>query len=351
MFFIIIGGIVLILFFISIGFFYRIGKPVNASLSDSYYHHAWKKKIVHSPMGNWFELGYYETEADPGTFTVITRDYGKDHQSVYWKGLKQAVDYPTFYLDAERIPKDSVHVYSDLHLEDNLKVIEGADPTTYRLYKEGSSAYYQYWHQDANSFYLDGKKLNVDGKTFVRINSTLALDINHVYAIITKDDKTEVVQKLKRPEGEAQLISENYARIGNIILHSNWKNPFGAVNFNHIDSIQLLNERTLAVNGQLISDGLLVPEVDVVSWQDIGRDHFKDKKSVYFDGIKIEAADPLTFEVVYEAYSKDSQHVFYKEKMLAGASPSSFVYQYNTGIATDGELNFKEGVLLPKTKQ
>jgi hypothetical protein len=346
MLFIILGGIALLLFFIIKGFFYRIGKPVNAALSDSYYHHAWKKKIVHSPMGNWFELGYHETEADPGTFTVITRDYGKDHQFIYWKGYKQEVDYTTFHVDAERIPKDSVHVYFDRHLDDTLKVIEGGEPQTYRLYKAGSRAYYEYWYRDATSFFIEGKKLNVDGKTFTRINSTLALDTNQIYVILTKDGRTEVKQKLNRPEGNADSLSENYARIGNMILHSNWKNEFARINFTHIDSIRLLNERTIAVNGQLINDGLLIPEADVVTWQDIGRDHFKDKKNVYFDGVKIEAADPLTFEVVYEAYSKDRQRVFYKEKILAGANPSSFVYQFNTGIATDGELLFKDGVLV-----
>jgi hypothetical protein len=341
----ILGGIALILFILVIGFFYRIGSPVNVSLSDSYYHHAWKKKIVHAPMGNWFELGYYETEADPGTFTVIGRDYGKDDQFVYWKGVKQPVDYTTFYVDAERVPKDSVHVYFDRHLDDNLKVIEGADPKSYRLYKEGSSAYYQYWYKDSNSFYLDGNKLNVDGKTFARINSTLALDLNHVYAIITNDTKTEVVQKLERPAGEAQSISETCARIGNIILHSNWKNEFSMINFSHIDSVRQLNDGVLVINGQLVSEGLLIHDADVASWQEIGRDHAKDKKSVYYNGAKIESADPLTFEIVFEEYSKDSQHVFYKDKILAGAKPSSFVYQFNTGLATDGNLVYKEGVI------
>lgn len=350
MFIIIFGGIALILFFLVIGFFYRIGKPVNAELSDAYYYHAWKKKIVYSPMGNWFELGYYETDADPASFVVLANDYGKDHQSVYWKGLKQAVDYATFFVDAERIPKDSGHVYYDKHYKGNLQIIEGADPQSYRLYKEGSSAYYQYWYQDLHSFYIEGKKLNVDGKTFVRINTTLAFDTNYVYAIITNDTNTEVVQKLKRPDGEAQSISENYVRIGNKVLHSNWKNPFSIVEFNYIDSVRLLNERTLVVNGQLIRDGLLIPGADVATWQELGRDHFKDKMSIYFDNLKIEGADPLTFEVVFEDYGKDKRNVFYKNKILSGAKASSFMYQYNTGIATDGELLFKDGVVISNTK-
>ena len=346
MFFILLAGSALLILLLIVGFFYRIGKPVNIVLSDAYYHHAWKKKIVHSPMGNWFELGYHETDADPESFVVLARDYGKDHQSVYWKGQKQPVDYSTFHIDKENIPKDAQHVYFDQHYQDNLQVVIGADPQTYHLYKEGSAAFYQFWCQDVNAYYIAGQKINVDRKTFVRINATIAIDTNFVYAVLSKNDKTVVSEKLKRPAGEALAISQDYARIGNMILLSDWKNEFAVINFDHIDSIRLLNERTLVVNGQLIRDGLLLPGADVATWQELGRDHFKDKTNVYFDGKPIETADPSTFELIFEAYSKDHQHVFYEDRILTGANPATFVYQYNTGVATDGTLSFKDGIAL-----
>lgn len=298
-------------------------------------------------MGNTFELGYHEMEADSATFSVIAQEYGKDNQFIYWKDRKQDVDYLTFEVDAERIPKDAQHVYYYRQQYDStLLVIPGADPQTYRLYKEGARGPYEYWHQDKNSFYVNGQAIAVDRKTFHRLNASLGLDTNYIYAIVYKDYKTEVIQKQKAPTGEARAISENYARIGNSILLSNWKNEFAIVHFKSIDSIRLLDERSLVVNEQLMHDGKLLPDVDVNTWQDLGRDHFKDKNSVYYDGQKIERADPATFQIVFEEYSKDSQHVFYKNKILEGAKPASFTYKYNKDIATDGTLFFKEGELV-----
>ena len=346
MFFVLLAGSALFILLLIVGFFYRIGKSVNIDLSNSYYHHAWKKKIVYSPMGNWFELEYHETDADPETFVVLARDYGKDNQSVYWKGQKQRVDYSSFHIDKENIPKDTRHVYFDQHYQKILQVIDGADPKSYQLYKEGSSAPYQFWHRDVKSYYINGKRLNVDRNTFARINTTLAIDSNSVYAIVAKNDKTEVVEKDKRPMGDIKSLSDNYACIGNAILLSNWKNEFAQIHFDHIDSIRVLNERTLVANGKLIKDGILISEADAVTWQELGRDHFKDKTNVYFDGKPLATADPATFEIIFEAYSKDRQHVFYEDRILAGANPSTFVYQYNTGVATDGTLSFKDGIAL-----
>jgi DKNYY family len=169
MLFIILTAFILLILCSGFYFFYRIGKPVNGKLSDAYYHHAWKKKVVYSPMGNWFELGYHETEADPATFTVIAKEYGKDAQFVYWKGRKQDVDQLTFEVSEEQIPRDGEHVYFEPDYENALTVIADADPKTYRQYKEGSTAWYQYWHQDKNYFFVDGKKLAVDRNTFVRL--------------------------------------------------------------------------------------------------------------------------------------------------------------------------------------
>jgi DKNYY family len=348
-----IAGVLSILFVVWIVMsLYRIGKPVNSTLSDSYYHHAWKNKIVYSPMGNWFELGYYETEADPTTFQALARDYGKDHQSVFLRGRKQQVDRATFFLDEDRIPKDKQHVYFEKEYTDSLHIIIDADPATYHPYKLTTDTYDQQWYRDANAFYLNGKKIDVDSKTFQRINKTLAIDGYYVYVILydepAQKENKQVIKKASRPEGQIQSISENYARIGNTVLLSNWKSSFSLLVFETIDSVVLLTERQLSVNGKLVSDGVLIEGFDAYTFQEVSRDHFKDKDYVYYEGKKIEGADASTFELIREEYAKDTQRVYYKNQTLLGANASTIktTYEFNKLIATDGHLKFKDGVLV-----
>lgn len=321
-------------------FFNRLGEPVSAQRSDSYYHHARKKLIVYAPMGNWFELGYHETEADPATFTIISREYGKDLKQIFWKGKAQPVDNKTFLIDDEGIPKDDRHVYYEPMHKDTLAVIQDADPETYHCYKVGTQASYEFMHQDKNSFFLNGSKINVDRKTFVRLNLTLGVDRNHVYAIV---NRSAVIPKLATPPGDAAAISDNYARIGNAIIFSNWKTDFSVVNFPTIDSVHVLNDLNISVNGQLVRNGALIPGVDVSTWEEIGPDHFKDRNSVYFECLKIDQANAGTFKVVADGYGKDDRHVFYQDKKLNGADPVSFKYEFSTALATDGKLVFKNG--------
>lgn len=331
------GALIIISFYY---FFNRIGDSVDAGRSDSYYHHARKKLIVYSPMGNWFELGYYETEADPATFNVIAREYGKDKKNIFWKGRVQQVHYETFSIDEEGIPRDEKHVYYEKQGQDMLAAIPGADPKTFQSYKEGTKASHDYLYQDKSSFYLNGEKIDVDRETFVRLNLTLGVDKNFVYAIINRNT---VVSKLDTPPGKPAAISENYARIGNAIMVSNWKTEFAVIHFPIINSIRVLNERNISVNGQLIRDGHLIAGVDIATWEDLGVDHFKDRNSVYFEDKIIEQADPATFQIVAEGYSKDKQHVFYHHKILNGADPVLFKYDFGKGLGTDGKLFFKNG--------
>jgi hypothetical protein len=314
-------------------FFLRLGKPVNADLSDGYYFHRWKNKIIYSPMGNWFELGYEETTADPATFTVIASEFGKDRNSIFWKGKAQAVDRESFTVDKYRIPKDRTHVYYDVLFTESLVVIEGADPATYRPLPVDEEAYYEQWAVDDYSVFIDGKKIDVDRQSFKRLNRTLATDTNHVYAIVNKIVTGEarpgamyVHQKVKRPQGKSEGINDNYARVGNTLFLSNWKTEFAQLDYTTIDSVRVIDERNIAVNGSLVSDGKQMPEVDVLSFEVLDRDYSKDKNHVYYDTKKIQGATPLFFTIVSEDYSKDNKHMFYHEKIVKGAVVSSFTY-------------------------
>jgi hypothetical protein len=330
-----------------------MGNPVDQALSDSYYKHRWKQKIIYSPMGNWFELGYTEMTADAATFTVLSRDFGKDNKNIFWKGYAQQVDYATFRIDEHNIPKDAKHVYSTLDYRNELKIVLEADPATYKPYLLANETYGQQWHRDHQAVFLYGKKVDAYGKTFVRLNQSLAVDSLYLYAIVydyngmgSAETNTSVIRKKERPSHEAEVINDYYVRFGNSIALSNWKNSFAYLQFEKIENYRIIDERNIVVNDQLVSDGELMPDIDVSSLVILDRDFIKDKNAVYYDKVKITAADPGTFTVISEVYSKDRQNVYFKTQLLNQADPTNFNVNYATGIASDGKLSFRDGVLI-----
>lgn len=352
-----LGTLVLVSIFLVVRYFTRLGKPVNEGLSHSYYYDRKGEKVIYSPMGNWFELGYHETDADPTSFVVLSTYAGKDSKTVYWKGKKTQADPGSFIIDSNRIPKDKFHVYFPCDYPDSLYVIEGADPATYQSLPILNERYWHHWDVDATSIFLDGKKVEADRATFVRSSSSIATDISYVYSIEASDSiaagspgATILVRRGKKPDGEAAVINENYARIGHSIVHSGWQNKFSLLPFDKINSIRVLDERNILVDGILISDGKRIEGIDEVSLEIIGRDFFKDKNSVYYLTEKIPGANPKTFLYVWEEYAKDDQHVFYKTQVLEGVKPNTFTIDYPSGIASDGNLSFKDGQLVTTKK-
>jgi hypothetical protein len=348
---IIIGVLSLASLAFIVSYFYRVGKPVNPVLSDSYYYHAWKDKMIYSPMGNWFELGYTEFNANPKTFSVLSREFGKDSESVFWKGKIQRVQHDSFVIDSQRVPKDAKHVYYDLDFGDSLKIIEGADSESYARFTPIKELYYYDWARDNQAVYVNGKKLEVDRKTFTVLNSSIAADTSHLYIIKLTEGQlastkgaVHVIRKAPNP-GTAKVISANYIQFGNHIALSNWKNEFAMLTFDQIDSVKVIDERNLIINSTLlVSDGEQINDVDITTLEILNRDFIKDKSQVFYDRQKIAGADAASFTPVYEEYSKDKTHVFYKNQILAGANPATFTYNFATGIASDGRLRFKDGL-------
>ncbi len=335
-------------------FVFRLGKAVDEKLSHSYYYHSIKNIIVYAPAGNWFELDYVELEADKESFEPLAEDFGKDDTSIFWKGIKQPVDHASFYIDEEGLAKDSSHVYSKIGSSQELTPIDGANPLTYHRFDTGIDYWNRYWARDDTHYYYLDKKIDADYLSFRRINQTLAIDTNSVFAIIDMQledsgrvtQVREVILKSKIPKGSTTTIYSNYALIGNTVILSNWKNEFAMIPFSNIITQQILDDRNIVINGQLISDGKLYPEIDVTTFTVLHRDYFKDKSKVYFGGEVIDSAEPETFEILSDDYAKDSQAVFYKNQKVEGASASGFSYDYATGLGYDGTKKFKEGKLI-----
>lgn len=309
-------------------------------------------------MGNWFELGYSELDADPVSFQVFSREFAQDASSVFWKGKKQAVDYSSFRLDEQGIPKDNLHVYYDHSYGDSLFVVEGADPSSYQLFIPSNKDSYYRWGQDSNSLFLDGIQLPVDRQTFSPLNETIAADTNSIYILKRDVDQlagtpgaTQVIKKIDNSGLPLTPISDNYLQMGNSLLLSNWKIDFAMVTFDIIQNITVIDERNIVVNNVLVSDGKRMNGVDVASLEIVDRDYLKDMYKVYYDTEEILSADPGSFTPVFEEYSKDKKHAYYTIQILDGADPTTFTYDYASGIASDGKLYFKDGQRVDKPKE
>lgn len=326
----------------------RLGNPVDAAKSDSYYHHRWKDKIIYSPMGNWFELGYAEIDADPKTFVVLAHEFGKDKNAVYWKGKRQQADVATFYLDENQIPKDQQHAYQlSTTWPDTMTVVPGANPAAYQPYRLEQEDYNPGWFRDDHAFYLNGQSVEVDFHTFQRLNQVLSIDVNNIYITRNETDKPiTLVKSQKNPGGTAIGINDYYARVGNSILVSLWNIELIVLDLPTIESISVLDDVNIVVNSHLVSRGKLMPEVDVASLEILPQNYLRDRQHAFYYDNVIPDADPAFFEVVYEGYSKDRQHVFYKTRVLRDANPSTFKMNFAEGTGSDGVRTYRDGELI-----
>ncbi|MFB9079084.1 DKNYY domain-containing protein [Flavobacterium procerum] len=357
-FYIVLAIIVLIVLGIRY-FVFRIGKPVNLEVSNSYFHHYRKNLIVYSPMGNWFELGYFESEADVATFQPINEDFGKDKNNVFWKGRKQLVDHDTFKVEDFYIIKDKNHVY---HLNGRkfyeLEIINGADPKTYQLLDASITDYRRhYWTKDGYSVYYKNKKINADPKTFRPLNNAIAVDADFIYAILSYRGEgnemvevDEVIQKHKMIEGEIHAINETYARIGNSVVSAFTKSEFEINTFDSIATTQEIDYWNIMVNDVLINKGTIYPEIDAKSFEALRYDFSKDKNGVYYDFKKIKGADYSSFEILSDQYSKDNQHVYFEDVILKGANSKKFEFSSQHAIWEDGENQYKNGKIITSKK-
>ncbi|WP_432419438.1 DKNYY domain-containing protein [Flavobacterium flavigenum] len=338
-------------------FLFRIGDHVNNKVSDSYFYHYRKNLIVHSPMGNWFELGYFESDADVESFQPINRDFGKDKKDVFWKGRKQAVDYATFQVDASGIIKDKNHVYTTNGKEYNfLGIIEGADPKSYQLLDSSLPDYKRIsWFRDANAIFYRGKKTEGDPLTFKPLNDAIAIDANYIYSIIHQRgdglyafEVDEVIRKHKRVEGEIKVVNESYVQIGNAVVSAFTKDEFTLHTFETIKTTKAIDYYTIVINDTLIYKGIVYPEIDIQSFEPLDYGYCKDRKNVYYSGKKITGAAISAFEILSPDYAKDSKNVFYKNSIVEKADPKTFKRTSENDIWEDGTNNFRNGKILDR---
>jgi hypothetical protein len=337
----------------------KIGDPVNREVSDCYFYHYRKNIVVYSPMGNWFELGYFESDADPASFQPINTHFGKDNKNVFWQGRKQSVDYNTFTIDEFDIIKDKNHVYNTIGQFEFLEVIKGADPATYQLLDPNLEDYKRSsWFKDKNAVFYKNKKIEADALSFKPLNDAIAVDDHFIYSIIHQRGEDiyafevdEVIRKHKKIEGEIKVISATYVQLGNAVVSAFTKDEFTLHTFENIKSTKEINYFTIVINDTLIYKGVAYPETDIESFEPLDYSYCKDKNNVYYNGKKITGADISDFEVISPDYAKDSKNVFYKNSIVQKADPKTFKRTSEDDIWEDGTNKFRNGKTLERNLQ
>lgn len=234
---------------------------------------------------NVYFQGYTIPGADPNTFEFIKFDgdarlpppYAKDKNGVYREGqLVEGVDLETVEFISYYYFKDVSNVYW------LTEKIEGADPGTFRVVGDWSSAY--------------------------------AIDKNGIWArstliMVTYPDQFKDIGNGYGTDGKFVYYFES------IMLMADPKT------FKFLDGYYSRDEKNVYYGGHLLSS-------DAPNFRLLLSDYAKDSASVYIGESRVEGADPGTFRVLRDYYAKDKNHVFHLNRIIEGADIESFAYSH-----------------------
>ncbi len=310
-------------------------KPVDLKKSTSYY----KKRggIYYSPKGNWVAHGYSKCNADSKSFVVLSEEIGRDKESIYYKGkLQNNVDYPTFRVDQNGIPKDKNHVYTQTYANGLKPIpIPAIDVESFQYLKKNAQAYPR-WAKDKNwyylGYYLGYIKLNTDYETTNIIGSDFLYDKTRLYIHFNKPPFIKLVQEIIEPP---KKLTEKYIQYKSKLYYlktfDKKENEVKKISYQSIKVDRVVNNHVIIINDTVVYYGETIPYFDAATLEKIKDNelsehvrYYKDKNFVYIDAKIIKQAKPKTFTMLCYSFAKDDKHVFYKEKILTGADPNSF---------------------------
>ncbi|WP_299103941.1 DKNYY domain-containing protein [uncultured Tenacibaculum sp.] len=297
--------------------------------------------IYYSPNGNWFELGYNKSEADAKTFEILSEKISKDSKSIYLGYTKQnQIDYSSFKLDSNGIPKDknNVYEYGINHLEP--VEINGIDVETFEYLRKNKSSQYS-WTKDKNNYYFKGKKLNVNYKTLKFLNDDFFYDNEHLYS----DLKGWKIITISKTENYPKKINEKYILSNNTLYYvgenEERRTSLFSEKIEKYEKFISISKNVVLIDSIIFSFGTkyepLNPKtfekikIDYNSFETIYESHskisfnyYKDIRNIYFNNFIIKKANPKTFEVLDLGFSKDDKYVFYNTEILKGVDSKSF---------------------------
>ena len=333
------SAIVVLLMMILVACSSPLGSHVNEAVSNSYFHHKDGNAIVYSSNGAWAKVGYHIMDADAASFEPINDMLGKDNAYIYYKQSKQAhVDYKTFVVDGN-VVRDEVNVYvKSSGLKPRLKVIDGADPASFRYIQENNKV----WAKDAKNYYRIHRVVDVDYSSFQLMTDGLSADRDYIYA------NYRDVSPVYKVTGAVERVNHFYITMGNSLISYSIKNELQRIDFEQLYSIDVIDNHRVVVNGsRLVSFGMpfKYQDVDVKTFRVMDdRRHTIDRFHVYYNESVIEGADVETFEVLSIGYGKDKARVYYKGSVLEGVAPGNF--RIEKSIATDGVVRFSNGAII-----
>lgn len=307
-----------------------LGKLVDPEKSKSYYIRFGKICYMHS--GRLLPL---RINADRKSFVVLSQDIGKDKESIYYKEkLQKHVDYPTFRIDKNGIPKDKNYVYSQSFRGGLSPLqIKGIDIASFEYLKLEDATYPPYkWSKDKNWYYLNERRLNTDYETTKIIGDDFFYDKTKLYIYFKKSPYIKVIQKITEPP---KIITEKYLQSKNKIFYlktnSYEETEIKELNYSSVNNLKIINKHVLTINGTVAYYGIDIPYFDAATFekikdneQEVATRYYKDKNFVYLDTKIIKQANPETFVMIDYSFAKDDKHVFYEEKILVGADPKTF---------------------------
>lgn len=231
-------------------------------------------------------------DADPGSFSVISNDFGKDKSHVYNRD----------------------------------EVIEGADPETFE-YLGGS------FSKDKLYGYCAQKKVSDDGAHFAIVpNPETKPGVVNLDDWLYARDSKNVFSGNEKLEGVDVATFKISPMFGSDHLTSDR---------NHV------YDHNQPIEG---ADGASFKKLTVYHFEDKNHVWVSVMGSTVIWKI-MDEADPLTFQGLGKYYAKDKNHVFYENRIVKGADIGSFEELEEFATGKDKYGNYKSGVLVPVNKK
>ena len=335
--------------------------------------------------------------ADPATFKVLSTWFGKDAYSGYygWSAILQSdgstfevVDTkPTSQYEVTGFTKDAAHVFL------NDKMINGADPKTFQVYKNLSDVSGRLFSRDsAHVFWGTSMIPEADPDSFQLVeSSTLGMcapyfkDKSHVFVgteiiagvdpnsfryigqvvrtpvlynepCLAADKNNVYINNTKIPNLDPQSIQDLGIYLKDkdaVYLYTTELKGTDSKTFEllNADSVSAKDKNSVYECGRVIMP-------NQTGFQLLGDYYGKIGSNVYYLGQIIPGADAISFTSLGEAgiwscespsggYAKDKSHVYFAGKLIQGADPQTFKLGFELGTAHDKNGEFRFGVRVP----
>lgn len=265
----------------------------------------------------WFHEGKSKPKvtfvtADSEYFTVITEDYCKDRNQVFWMRT-QCVEIPNSDADSFQVltdtpyfAKDKNQVYALSSSAEGLQIFENVDPITF-----GGLGWNSYAIDKDNVFHFNWHFMELNN----RAKYAYYLDDAQVRQNNTLDQIYEINKKYVK-----QLHPD---------LNGWWQDNYDKLN--QIDNSEvghlIKGDSIYYIEEDRHSDCCtpnLVNDAERDSFKSLDAWYGKDKNKVYFKWQKVLKADVATFEVLKFKLAKDHKHYFYNGYKIATIDFDSF---------------------------